>query len=108
MAYVVINAVDVPADRASEFEERFAKRAGRVQDSPGFEAFELLKSADGNSKYVVYTRWSSKEAFDAWAGSQDFAAGHAQHSQQGPVSTRSETWMFELLESVYQPTTPKD
>ena len=77
MAYVVMNAVDVPAERAAEFEERFAKRAGRVQDSPGFEAF------------------------DAWVSSQDFAAGHQQHAQQGAVSTRSETWMFELLEGVY-------
>ena len=47
MAFVVMNAVDVPPERAAEFEERFAKRAGRVQDSPGFEAFELLKPADG-------------------------------------------------------------
>jgi heme-degrading monooxygenase HmoA len=101
MSFVVMNSVDVPLERASEFEERFAKRAGRVQDSPGFEAFELLKPADGNTKYVVYTRWASKEAFDAWVSSRDFAAGHTQHAQQGPVSTRSETWMFELLEGVY-------
>lgn len=97
-----MNAVDVPADRAAEFEERFAKRAGRVQDSPGFEAFELLKPADGNTRYVVYTRWSSKEAFESWVSSQDFAAGHRQHSRQGPVSTRSDTWTFDLLESVYR------
>jgi heme-degrading monooxygenase HmoA len=102
VAYVVMNAVDVAPERAAEFEERFAKRAGRVQDSPGFEAFELLKPADGNTKYVVYTRWSSKADFDAWLSSQDFAAGHAQHQGQGPVSTRSETWAFELLESVYR------
>ena len=101
MAFVVMNAVDVPPDRAEEFERRFANRAGRVQDSAGFEAFELLRPADGNTKYVVYTRWSSKKDFEAWVGSQDFAAGHTQHSQQGPVSTRSETWMFELLEGVY-------
>ena len=101
MPYVVMNAVDVPAERAAEFEERFAKRAGRVQDAPGFEAFELLKPADGNTKYIVYTRWSSKGDFEAWVGSQDFAAGHAQHSSHGPVSTRSETWMFDLLEGVY-------
>jgi heme oxygenase (mycobilin-producing) len=96
-----MNAVDVPPERAAEFEERFAKRAGRVQDSPGFEAFELLKPADNGTRYVVYTRWASKDAFDAWVSSQDFAAGHTQHAQQGPVSTKSETWMFELLEGVY-------
>jgi heme-degrading monooxygenase HmoA len=102
VSYVVMNAVDVPPERAAEFEERFAKRAGRVQDSPGFEAFELLQPADDKTKYIVYTRWSSKDDFDAWLSSQDFAAGHAQHQDRGPVSTRSETWAFRLLEGVYR------
>jgi heme-degrading monooxygenase HmoA len=101
MSFVVMNSVDVPAERAAEFEERFAKRAGRVQSSPGFEAFELLKPADGKTKYFVYTRWASKDAFDAWVASEDFAAGHAQHAQHGPVSPNGETSMFERLEGLY-------
>jgi heme oxygenase (mycobilin-producing) len=100
--YVVMNVVDVPAERAREFEERFAKRAGRVQDSPGFEAFELLKPADAQTKYIVYTRWESKDAFEAWVNSSDFAAGHRQHANQGPVSQSSETWTFDLLEGTYR------
>jgi heme oxygenase (mycobilin-producing) len=102
MSFVVMNVVDVPAERAGEFEGRFAKRAGRVQESDGFEAFELLKPADDQTKYVVYTRWASKEAFEAWVASADFAAGHRQHSTQGPVAQRSETWTYDVLEGLYR------
>ena len=46
MSVVRINAIDVPAERAEEFEARFAARAGEVSSSPGFEAFELLRPSD--------------------------------------------------------------
>ena len=60
MSIVVVNAVTVPAERAGEFEERFAKRAGQVSQAPGFEAFELLRPSDG-TRYLVYTRWRGQE-----------------------------------------------
>jgi Antibiotic biosynthesis monooxygenase len=59
MSIVVVNAVTVPAERAEEFEQRFAQRAGQVSQSPGFEAFELLRPADG-TRYLVYTRWRAR------------------------------------------------
>jgi heme-degrading monooxygenase HmoA len=96
-----MNAAEVPPERAEEFEKRFAGRAGRVQNAAGFEAYELLRPEAGSNRYVVYTRWKSKADFEAWVSSPDFAAGHAQHSGQGPVSTRSETWMFEVIEAEY-------
>jgi len=100
MSIVVVNAVTVPAERTDEFEERFAKRAGQVSQSPGFEAFELLRPTEG-SKYLVYTRWRTREDFDAWMKSTYFSEGHRQHSQQGPVSTESEVWQFEVLQGEY-------
>ena len=57
MAVVRINAITVPAERAEEFEARFAARAGEVSSSPGFEAFELLRPSDDRGVYLVYTRW---------------------------------------------------
>jgi heme-degrading monooxygenase HmoA len=95
-----MNVVDVPEDRRDEFERRFANRAAQVQGSPGFEAFELLKPTQGG-KYIVYTRWSSREDFEAWLRSPAFAEGHRQHSTQGPVAPTSETWSFEVLQSEY-------
>jgi heme-degrading monooxygenase HmoA len=95
-----MNVVDVPADRRDEFEERFASRAARVKDSPGFEAFELLKPTEGG-RYIVYTRWDSKDSFEAWLRSPAFAEGHRQHSTQGPVAPTSETWAFDILQAEY-------
>jgi heme-degrading monooxygenase HmoA len=101
MAYVVMNVIDVPVDRKDEFEQRFAARAARVKDSPGFEAFELLKPSDENTRYIVYTRWATKGDFDAWLRSPAFAEGHRQHSTKGPVAPTSETWAFDVLQSEY-------
>ena len=44
------------------------------------------------------TRWRSEEDFQAWVASRDFAAGHAQHRERGPVGTASELWSFDVLE----------
>lgn len=101
MSYIVMNVIDVPPERAGEFEERFAKRAAQVSSSPGFEAFELMRPADGRGRYVVYTRWASKDDFDAWVASPAFAAGHRQHSDSGPVGTASEMWAFEVIQGEY-------
>ena len=100
MSIVVVNAVTVPTERTAEFEERFAKRAGHVSQAPGFEAFELLRPTDG-SKYLVYTRWRAREDFEAWMRSTYFSDGHRQHKQEGPVSSESEVWSFEVLQGEY-------
>jgi heme-degrading monooxygenase HmoA len=100
MSIVVVNAVTVPPARTEEFEKRFAQRAGQVSEAPGFEAFELLRPADG-TRYLVYTRWRAREDFEAWMKSQYFSEGHRQHSQEGPVSSESEVWSFEVLQGQY-------
>ena len=103
MSYVVMNVITVPEDRREEFERRFATRAGKIKEQDGFEAFELMRPDDGKDRYVVYTRWESKAAFEAWMGSPDFAAGHRQHAEGGPVGTASELLLFELIEGEYRP-----
>lgn len=104
MSVVKINAVEVPADRAGEFEERFTKRAGQVEQSEGFEAFELLRPTEGGSKYFVYTRWASEEAYQAWLSSQDFAKAHAHVAADAkaaaPVAHGAELLSFEVIESI--------
>ncbi len=103
MSVVVINAVTVPPDRRAEFEQRFAARAGQVSQAAGFEAFELLRPRDGD-RYLVYTRWQSREDFEQWMSSSRFAAGHRQHSESGPVSRESEVWQLDVLQAEYGPT----
>lgn len=98
MSVVKINAITVPRERFAEFEHRFATRAGKVEGAAGFEGFELLRPNDDREVCLVVTRWRSEEDFQAWATSSDFAAGHSQHRQRGPVGASSELWSFDVLE----------
>jgi len=100
MSVVKINAITVAPDRMQEFAERFAQRAGRVEQAAGFEAFELLRPNDGREVCLVLTRWRSEEDFQAWMNSADFSAGHSQHRAGGPVGTASEVWSFDVLERI--------
>ncbi len=100
MSVVKINAISVERDRFDEFAERFAARAGRVEQSEGFESFELLRPNDDRDVCLVITRWRSEEDFQRWVSSDDFRAGHAQHRERGPVGHSSELWSFDVLESL--------
>jgi len=103
MTVVKINAITVPRERFDEFAERFAGRAGRVSGAEGFESFELLRPNDDREVCLVLTRWRSEEDFQAWLGSADFAAGHSQHRERGPVGTASELWSFDVLQTELPP-----
>ena len=98
MSIVKINAITVPRDRFEEFERRFASRAGKVSSAEGFEAFELLRPNDDREVCLVLTRWRSEEDFLAWVSSPAFAHGHKAHSSDGPVSSHSELWSFDVVQ----------
>ena len=103
MSVVKINSVDVPADRAEEFEARFAARAGAVEHTDGFEAFELLRPTGGATRDFVDTRWASEDAYHAWLSSQDFAKAHAHVATDksggaAPVAHGAELLAFEVIE----------
>lgn len=100
MSIVKINAITVPSERFDEFAERFASRAGKVEEAEGFESFDLLRPNDEREVCLVVTRWRSEDDFRAWLNSPDFAAGHSQHRERGPVGTSSEIWSFDVLESI--------
>ena len=98
MSVVRINAITVPPERAEELERRFAERAGQVGSSPGFEAFELLRPTDDRNVYLVYTRWTTAEDFEAWTKSMAFQHGHRAHNSDGPVSSESALWSFDVVQ----------
>src|SRR3984957_11473938 len=53
MTLVKINAITVPADSGDELAQRFAARAGAVDDQDGFEGFELFKPVDDRTTWLV-------------------------------------------------------
>jgi heme-degrading monooxygenase HmoA len=76
VSIVKINAIHVPHGDGATLEERFAARAGEVEQVDGFEAFELLRPTDGSHRYLVVTRWRDTDAYDAWVHSDAFRASH--------------------------------
>lgn len=102
MTFVALNVLTVPEGAGATLEERFARRAGSVERAPGFERFELLRPLDGTASYLVYTRWTSREDFEAWTRSQAFAGGHGQASarrdDEPRAATDSTIWSFEVVQ----------
>ncbi|WBB81552.1 antibiotic biosynthesis monooxygenase [Micromonospora sp. WMMD882] len=109
MAVVKINAIDVPPGAGEELERRFAARAGAVENSPGFLGFELLRPVAGETRYFVYTRWESEEAYQAWAAGPAKAAhaggggGEGGGEQRRPVASGANLLEFEVVQEVTGP-----
>lgn len=102
MTVVKINAITVPADSGDELAQRFAARAGAVDNAAGFEGFELLKPVDDRTTWLVVTRWRDEESFQAWLSSPSFAHGHRSAAERsggeapGPVGVHSELWSYQI------------
>ena len=103
MAVVKINAIDVPEDAGPELEARFAARKGAVENAPGFLAFELLRPVGGETRYFVYTRWESEEAFQAWSSGSGRAAHAGEGQRPRPVGASAALLEFEVIQHVEKP-----
>ncbi|MER8100450.1 antibiotic biosynthesis monooxygenase [Kitasatospora sp. NPDC094016] len=100
---VKINVLTVPAEQREVLEQRFASRAGAVENSDGFEWFELLRPVEGTDQYLVYTRWRSEEDFKAWMEGP-MQAAHRPAAPDGeapkrPAASGSTLWSFEVVQS---------
>jgi heme-degrading monooxygenase HmoA len=96
MAVVKINAIDVPEGGGPELERRFAARQGAVENAPGFLAFELLRPVAGETRYFVYTRWESEEAYQAWSTGSGRQAHAGERSR--PVASGASLLEFEVVQ----------
>lgn len=97
-SYVAINVLTVPAGQRGVLEERFAGRAGMVEQAEGFERFELLRPIDGTDRYLVYTRWRSKADYERWRDGMGAQAHRQGDEQRRPAATAAELWTFEVIQ----------
>lgn len=100
MTVVKINAISVPEERTTAFEQRFAERARLVEGLPGFLGFELLRPVAGDERYFVVTHWVDDASFQAWVGSESFRQGHAKSDsgEQPPVAAHAELLEFDVVD----------
>lgn len=105
MSVVKINAITVPEGAGAELEARFAARKRAVDQSPGFEGFQLLRPTAGESRYFVITQWESEEHFAAWRDSRSMQNAHTGGEGSGegeaprkPVATGAELLEFEIVD----------
>jgi heme-degrading monooxygenase HmoA len=104
MSVVKINVLSVPAEQREVLEQRFAARAHAVENSDGFEWFELLRPVEGTDTYLVYTRWRDEESFQAWLEGPMKAAhrGGGEGGEGGerpkPAASGSTLWSFEVVQ----------
>ncbi|MGW4381590.1 antibiotic biosynthesis monooxygenase family protein [Kitasatospora sp. NPDC004531] len=99
MSVVKINVLTVPAEQREVLEQRFAARAGVVENSDGFEWFELLRPVEGTDQYLVYTRWRDEESYRAWVEGPSRSAHQGGGERPKPAATGSELWSFEVVQS---------
>jgi heme-degrading monooxygenase HmoA len=97
---VKINALTVPDEMRETLEKRFAARAGAVENSDGFEWFELLRPVEGTDRYLVYTRWRSEADFRNWMSGPMQAAhkGGEGDERPKPAAADSTLWSFEVVQ----------
>lgn len=82
-SYVVCNNVPVLEDKQPQFEERFLKRAGKVEDEPGFEAIRILKPIHSDVN-VIITFWREASFFTDWQESSAYKEAHKhRNTKQG-------------------------
>ncbi|MFD6290470.1 antibiotic biosynthesis monooxygenase family protein [Streptomyces sp. NPDC060205] len=102
MSVVKINVLTVPAEQRELLEKRFASRAGTVENSDGFEWFELLRPTEGTDSYLVYTRWRDEESFTAWMEGNMKAAHQGGGAEGGerpkPAASGSTLWSFDVVQ----------
>ena len=106
MSIVKINVLTVPEEQRETLEKRFAARAGAVENSDGFEWFELLRPVEGTDTYLVYTRWRSEEDFRNWMSGQGQAAhrggagsaGNGGGERPKPAASGATLWSFEVVQ----------
>jgi heme-degrading monooxygenase HmoA len=100
MSIVKINVLTVPEEQRETLEKRFASRAGTVENSDGFEWFELLRPVEGTDTYLVYTRWRSEEDFQKWMSGMAQAAhgGGGEGERPKPASSGATLWTFEVVQ----------
>lgn len=86
--YVAVSEIAVDVEGADALETAFANRLRAVESWPGFEGLELLADRRKQGRYLMLSRWRSREVFVAYMRSAAHEASHAR-IPDGPHAPRA-------------------
>jgi heme-degrading monooxygenase HmoA len=73
---VAISRITVTNGNDEGLAAQYARRSGLVDTMPGFISMEVLRHAERPQEFLVYTRWETREAFEAYYKAQQFRMAH--------------------------------
>lgn len=74
---VVISRIRVVSGNARDVARQYQRRAGVVDDVPGFLGLEVLQPQDEPEEFWIYTRWANLDAYEAYRKGPEFRKAHA-------------------------------
>ncbi|MFT8327908.1 antibiotic biosynthesis monooxygenase family protein [Gluconobacter oxydans] len=101
--FVVVNRFKVRLDREADFRRRWLDREVLLNTVPGFLMIQLLKGGiySDHVAYASHASWTSREAFEAWRGSDLFQTAHKDAGKGEPLTIgRREFSAYEVLRTV--------
>ena len=77
--YIAMNRFRIAPGREAEFINLWKNRESRLDQVPGFKAFNLLQGATSAefTLFASHSVWESAAAFEAWTRSDAFRQAHA-------------------------------
>jgi heme-degrading monooxygenase HmoA len=85
--YVAISEISVPESGAAGLVEAFRQRLRAVDSFEGFLGLEVLRDRRDASRFLMLTRWRSRELFLAYMRSQAHRESHSRIAK-GPGAPR--------------------
>jgi heme oxygenase (mycobilin-producing) len=83
--YVVINRIQVEAERAEVFEQHFGANMDRtLGEVPGLVRAALLRPNRDGDPYLATMDFETEDDFTAWRNSDAFRAAHGGRGSDGP------------------------
>lgn len=76
--FIAMNRFKVRHGYEEDFERVWRERDSKLGETPGFLEFHMLRGPEGedHTLYSSFTKWASREAFEAWTRSEAFRAAH--------------------------------
>lgn len=94
--YVAMNVLGIPEEQKEKMAQMFSHAAESMKTVPGCLEF-LFLDAVGENKQVVYTKWESQAAFEAWTRSDAFARAHSREATSASPAGSSTLEQYVVL-----------